>query len=112
MLLTFRSHYNNQDIQDRTNVKEDFLKACVRYFAYHIGFYVFYCGYELITAWIISPCIVVNIHNVIGMLKWNFQILISVFCIVFITVCRCEKRLLALSCPSVRMEQLGTQWTD
>jgi hypothetical protein len=24
----------------------------------------------------------------------------------------CEKRLLASSCPSVSMEQLGSQWTD
>ena len=24
----------------------------------------------------------------------------------------CEKRLLATSCPSVRMEQLGSHWTD
>jgi hypothetical protein len=24
----------------------------------------------------------------------------------------CKKRLLALSCPSVRMKQLGSNWTD
>jgi hypothetical protein len=53
--------------------------------------------------------------NWIGLLisAWRRQLILHAkHCVLFIFIRRVRKRLLAASCLSIRMEQLGSHWTD
>jgi len=57
-----------------------------------------------------TRCFIFGISSVDVISKIEIE---SVYCVIFRRVRKiCEKRLLASSYPPVRLEQLGSQWTD